>query len=258
MRPDRIAVVTGASQGLGLAVVRRLLGEGYSVAFTGRSAERLAEARQGLPEGDRVLVIQADVAEEPDVLRTFNLVQEAFGTPDLVVNNAGQAWLGEASSTSLEDWNRCLAVHATGTFLMCREAIRTWTAHSKAGCLINVASVSARTGAPLAAAYCAAKAAVLGLTRSLAREVASRGIRVNAVCPGAMDTPMFHEGTLTPLIERFGRDRETMLRATLAQIPMRRLLDPGEVADLVVWLASDSARGITGQSFNVDGGLDMR
>jgi 3-oxoacyl-[acyl-carrier protein] reductase len=81
MRPDRIAVVTGASQGLGLAVVRRLLGEGYSVAFTGRSAERLAEARQGLPEGDRVLVIQADVAEEPDVLRTFNLVQEAFGTP---------------------------------------------------------------------------------------------------------------------------------------------------------------------------------
>lgn len=258
MKPERIAVVTGGSQGLGLAVVRALLGEGYRVALTGRSAERLAGARQSLPEGDRVLVVQADVAEEPDVLRTFNQVQEAFGAPDLVVNNAGQAWLGEASSTSLEDWNRCLAVHATGTFLMCREAIRTWTTHSKAGSLINIASVSARTGAPLAAAYCAAKAAVLGLTRSLAREVAGRGIRVNAVCPGAMDTPMFHEGTLTPLIERFGRDRETMLRATLAQIPMRRLLDPSEVADLVIWLASDSARGITGQSLNVDGGLDMR
>ncbi|MGI5843392.1 MAG: SDR family NAD(P)-dependent oxidoreductase [Candidatus Xenobium sp.] len=258
MRPERIAVVTGASQGLGLAVVRGLLGEGYRVALTGRSAERLRTARQDLPEGARVLVIQADVAEEAEVLRTFDQVQEAFGTPDLVVNNAGQAWLGEISSTSLEDWNRCLAVHATGTFLMCREAIRRWTEPSKAGCLINVASVSARTGAPLAAAYCAAKAAVLGLTRSLAREVANRGIRVNAVCPGAMDTPMFHEGTLKPLIERFGRDRETMLRSTLAQIPMRRLLDPGEVADLVVWLASDSARGITGQSFNVDGGLDMR
>lgn len=258
MKSGRLAVVTGGSQGLGLAVARALLREGYRVALTGRRAQALEEARQSLQAEDRVLTVPADVSEESEVLRTFEEVQRAFGVPDVVVNNAGQAWLGEASSTTLEDWNRCLAVHATGTFLMCREAIRTWIAHSRGGCLINVASVSARTGAPLAAAYCAAKAAVLGLTRSLAREVAGRGIRVNAVCPGAMDTPMFHEGTLTPLAERFGRDRETMLRATLAQIPMRRLLDPGEVADLVVWLASDSARGLTGQSLNVDGGLDMR
>ncbi len=258
MADPSTAIVTGGSSGLGLAVARALLRAGYQVAITGRDRERLQAAAAALDAEGRVLAIQADVSREPDVLRTFRETLEALGPPDAVVNNAGQAWLGRVADTDLDRWNEVLAVHATGTFLMCREAVRLWTTRATGGSLVNVASVSARTGAPLAAAYAAAKAAVLGFTRSLAREVASQGIRVNAVCPGAMDTPMFHEGTLTPLVELFGRDREAMLRGTLSQIPLRRLLDPDEVAAMVVYLSGASARGITGQSFNVDGGYDMR
>lgn len=253
-----IALVTGGTSGLGLAVARALLRSGYQVAITGRNPERLEAAAASIRREGRVLAVRADVSREPDVLRTFQETLEALGPPDAVVNNAGQAWLGRVAETDLDQWNQVMAVHATGTFLMCREAVRLWTARSTGGSLVNVASVSARTGAPLAAAYAAAKAAVLGFTRSLAREVAGQGIRVNAVCPGAMDTPMFHEGTLTPLVEIFGRDREAMLRGTLSQVPLRRLLDPAEVAEMVVYLSGPSARGITGQSFNVDGGYDMR
>ncbi len=258
MADGPIAIVTGGTSGLGLAVARALLRGGYQVTITGRSEERLEAAAAALSQEGRVLAIQADVAVEEDVLRTFQETCSSLGTPDAVVNNAGQAWIGRVEATDLVQWNQILAIHATGTFLMCREAVRLWRAGSRGGCIVNVASVSARTGAPLAAAYAAAKAAVLGFTRSLAREVAGQGIRVNAVCPGAMDTPMFHEGTLTPLVEMFGRDREAMLRGTLSQVPMHRLLDPAEIADLVLYLVSDSARGITGQSFNVDGGYDMR
>lgn len=258
MADGPIAIVTGGTSGLGLAVARALLRGGYQVTITGRSEERLEAAAAALSQEGRVLAVQADVAIEEDVLRTFQETCSNLGTPDAVVNNAGQAWIGRVEATDLEQWNQILAIHATGTFLMCREAVRLWSAGSRGGCIVNVASVSARTGAPLAAAYAAAKAAVLGFTRSLAREVAGQGIRVNAVCPGAMDTPMFHEGTLTPLVEMFGRDREAMLRGTLSQVPLHRLLDPAEIADLVLYLVSDSARGITGQSFNVDGGYDMR
>ena len=253
---ERVALVTGGTRGLGLAVARAFLREGYRVALTGRSPGGLEETRAAL--GEEVLALRADVSLEEDVLRTFRETRKILGTPDVVVNNAGQAWIGGVTATELPQWNQVMAVHATGTFLMCREAVRLWTAEKRVGCLVNVASVSARTGAPLAAAYSAAKAAVLGFTRSLAREVAGQGIRVNAVCPGAMDTPMFHEGTLQPLVERFGRDRETMLRGTLSQVPMRRLLDPAEVAEMVLFLASEASRGITGQSYNVDGGYDMR
>lgn len=258
MTGEKVAIVTGGSSGLGLAITRAMLQSGFRVAITGRSQERLEAVCRSLDAGETLLPIQADVASEDDVLRTFAVTRATLGLPRVIVNNAGQTLICRVAATDLAQWNAIMATHATGTFLMAREAVRAWLDGKHEGCIVNIASVSARTGAPLAAAYAAAKSAVMGFSRSLAREVAAQGIRVNVVCPGAMDTPMFHEGTLTPLVELYGRDRESLLRGTLSMIPQRRLLDPAEVADMVMYLVSNSAHGITGQAFNVDGGYDMR
>lgn len=257
MSDSKLAIVTGGTSGLGLATVELLLECGYQVAFTGHQAEHIAQVQAKIGQAENCLAIEADVAREADVVRTFEVAANHFGAiPCAVANCAGLALIAKVADTSLEQWNHIFAVQATGTFLMCREAVRLWAKHSLPGAIVNVSSVSARTGAPMASAYAASKAAVLGFTRSLAKEVASSGIRVNALCPGAMDTKMFNEDTLGPFSTMFKRDKEALLKGTLSTIPMRRLLSPGEVAQSVVYLLSAQASGITGQSLNVDGGLD--
>jgi len=251
------AVVTGASRGLGLAVAKALLRDGSKVALVSRDPARLEAARRELEPLGEILAAPADVSDETAVRGAFAKVLERFGRLDMLVNAAGLALVRKAADTGLDEWRRVMDVNATGTFLTCREAVRHMAAAKVRGKIVNIASVSAETGAPMASAYSASKAAVLGLTRSLARELAGLGINVNAVCPGAMETDMFLKDTLGPLCETFKSDRETLLKHTLAAIPLKRLLSPDEVAELVVFLLSDKAGGITGQSYNICCGFDI-
>ena len=253
----KTALVTGASRGLGFATARALLDQGANVALVSRDAARLQAANEELAALTRTLAIPADVSDEAAVQGAFAKAVERFGAVDLLVNAAGAALVRKAADTSLDEWNRILAVNATGPFLTCREALRRMIPAKIRGRIVNVASVSGATGASLASAYSASKAALLGLTRSLAREAAAHGVNVNAVCPGAMDTDMLRQDTLGPMSELFKMDRESLLKHSLAAIPLKRLLSAGEVADLVVFLLSDKAAGITGQSYNVCCGLDI-
>lgn len=257
MLKGKTAMVTGASKGLGLAVAKALLGQGANVVLVSRDAARLEAARQSLGSPDRTLAAPADVSDESAIKSAFSRTLERFGGLDLLVNAAGAALVRKAADTSLEDWSRIMAVNATGPFLTCREAIRHMSAAGVRGRIVNVSSVTGEAGAPMASAYAASKAAVLGLTRSLAREVAGLGITVNSVCPGAMDTDMFRQDTLGPLSEMLKADRETLLKHTLASIPLKRLLSPDEVAGLIVFLLFDGTSGITGQSYNICCGYDI-
>jgi len=254
---NKVVIVTGAARGIGLAVARRVVEAGSKVVAVGRDRAALDEAAAELGATESVLVDVADVTIETDVQGMFERAVERFGSVDTVVNNAGAALLRPFVETTLDEWRAQFAVHADGPFLVCREAVRRWRAVGTGGTIVNVASICGTMGAAWATAYSASKAAVLGLTRALARETASHGIRVNAVVPGAVDTTLFHDGTLGAMADRFGTTKDKLLASTLGTIPMKRLLAPDEVARLIWFLASDEARGVTGQAYTIDCGADI-
>ena len=254
---DKVFVVTGASRGLGLAIAKKVLDEGASVVINGRSKENLAEAVNRLGGGEKCLALPGSVTSEEHVANLFAKAKECFGTVDCLVNNAGTALLATVSETSLQDWNDQLAVHATGTFLASKEVLNLWKELKRDGSIVNISSVSGNVGSQMATAYSAAKAAVIGFTKALAKEVAPAGIRVNAICPGAIDTKLFMEDTLGVMAKRFGSTKEALMKGTLAAIPLKRLLSPEEVAELVCYLCSDKAKGITGQTLTISCGFDI-
>lgn len=254
---NRVFVVTGASRGVGLAIAKKVLEEGSSVVINGRSEESLTEALEVLNGGDRCLAVPGSVASEEHVIELFEKAKERFGTVDCLVNNAGTALLATVTETSLQDWNDQLAVHATGTFLASRQVLKLWKELKKSGSIVNISSVSGKVGSQLATAYSAAKAAVLGFTKALAKEVAPAGVRVNAICPGAVETKLFMEDTLGVMAQRFSSTTDALLKGTLSAIPLKRLLSPDEVAELALYLCSDKAMGITGQTFTISCGFDI-
>lgn len=251
----RTAIVTGASRGLGLEIARGLLAGGARVTVTGRDAAALEKAAAGL--GGETLAVPGDTSVEEDVKRTFEKTLERFDGPDVLVCNAGTALLSPVSATTREAWDALFAVHATGPFLMCREAVRIMRERKKPGSILIVSSVLGKSGSAMASAYSAAKAAALGFVRALAKEVAPLRINVNAVCPGAMDTDMFRKDTLGVMAEKMKADPEKLLGHTLSSIPLGRLLDASEVAELALFLCSEKARGITGQSYTISCGYDI-
>lgn len=253
----RTAVVTGAGRGIGQAVARSLAEAGAAVvvaARTGREIEAVAAEISG--EGHRALAVRCDVTDPASVERlaeeASRLAEDAGGTVDILVNNAGAAHSAPVHKTELEDWNRMLAVNATGTFL-CTRALLPGMMERGWGRIVNVASVAGLTGARYIAAYAASKHAVIGLTRCTAAETAARGVTVNAVCPGYVDTPMTTE-SLRRIAEKTGRSAEEALQAILAGTPQKRLIQPTEVAHAVLSLCHEEARGINGGSIVIDGG----
>lgn len=253
----RTAVVTGAGRGIGQAVARSLAEAGAAVvvaARTGREIEAVAAEISG--EGHRVLAVRCDVTDPASVERlaekASRLADGAGGAVDILVNNAGAAHSAPVHKTELEDWNRMLAVNATGTFL-CTRALLPGMMERGWGRIVNVASVAGLTGARYIAAYAASKHAVIGLTRCTAAETAARGVTVNAVCPGYVDTPMTTE-SLRRIAKKTGRSAEEALQAILAGTPQKRLIQPVEVAHAVLSLCHEEARGINGGSIVIDGG----
>lgn len=251
--PQSIVFITGAGRGVGRAAVLRFARDGYAVAAAGRSESamrRIADEVSAL--GAAALPLVCDVTDRDAVRRAVRQTEEGLGPIDVLVNNAGAA--GSAPFVSMDEalWERMLAVNLTGTY-QCMRAILPGMFDRRRGRVINIASIAGRTGFAYTAAYCAAKHAVVGLTRAVALEAASRGVTVNAICPGWLDTDMTAE-SVARIAQKTGRSPDEARAALEAMNPQRRLIEPEEVAALAAFLASPDAHGINGQALNVDGG----
>lgn len=251
---SRHALVTGAARGIGAAIVRMLAAEGASVTLLGRQREalrRLADQLSGGPHG----VVVADVSDEHQVQAAFDEARGARGPIAILVNNAGQAESAPFAKTSPELWQRMLAVNLTGTFL-CTQAALPDMLRAKHGRIVNIASTAGQRGYAYVSAYVAAKHGVVGLTRSLALEVATKGVTVNAVCPGYTETDILRD-SIANVVAKTGRSEEEARAEFAAGNPQRHIVQPDEVADAVRWLCGDAAAAITGQSISVSSGEVM-
>lgn len=250
---DQHALVTGAGQGIGEAIARQLLARGARVTVLGRRAEPLQTLVDAFPGQCRMEL--ADVADESQVKTAFAKAASALGAIDILVNNAGQAQSAPFMKMDLTLWQNMLAVNLTGTMLCIQQVLPAMVERGR-GRIVNVASTAGLKGYAYVAAYCAAKHAVVGLTRALAQELASKGVTVNAVCPGYTETEIVRE-SIARVVAKTGRTPEQAMAEFVKGNPQGRLVQPQEVADAVLWLCGPGAGAITGQAIAVAGGEVM-
>ena len=245
----RHAVVTGGARGIGLAIARRCLSAGASVALWDRDAALLAEALQALAPLGTAATALVDVRDEAQIERAAAQSQERFGGIDILVNNAGvlgptvPAWAHTPAQ-----WREVLDINLTGAWLCCR-AVAPQMLERRRGRIVNIASVAGKEGNGLNAAYSVSKAAVIALTKSLGKELAPAGVLVNCITPSAADTEVF---AAVP-----AEHREQLRTALLSRVPMGRFVEVDEVAAMAAWLASDDCSFSTGAVFDISGGRSV-
>ncbi|MDT4955745.1 MAG: 3-hydroxybutyrate dehydrogenase [Acidobacteriota bacterium] len=251
---NRIALITGGGRGIGRAIAFAFAREGARVAVVARTEQEVARVAEEVRDECKVETMHAicDVSDGESIARAFANVETNLGTVDILVNNAGIAESAPLVKTSDELWQRHLSINLSGTFYCMRAALpqmieRGW------GRIINIASIAGKTGAPYISAYTASKHGVLGLTRTVALEVATKGVTVNAICPGYVDTDMTTRA-LETIEAKTGKSAADSLEAIKRMNPQDRLVTSEEVAALALLLASEEGRGINGQAINVDGG----
>ena len=252
---NRFALITGGGRGIGRAIALEFAREGADVVVAARTLREVEGVANEVSEAfqTRALPFTCDVSDVGSVQQLFVKTKNAFGRgPDILVNNAGIAESSPLLKTDDAHWRRHIEINLSGTFYCTRAALsemveRGW------GRIINIASIAGKTGAPYIAAYAASKHGVLGLTRSVALEVAAKGVTVNAICPGYVDTEMTTRG-VENITSKTGRTAEEALESIKKMSPQHRLIDAEEVAALALLLASHEGRGINGQAINVDGG----
>jgi NAD(P)-dependent dehydrogenase (short-subunit alcohol dehydrogenase family) len=244
--------VTGASRGIGVVIAAALVCEGMRVSLLGRDAGTLQRVAQELGGEERAMAIPTDVTDSASVQKSFAAARARFGPTQVLINNAGQAASAKFTDTDEALWNRIIAVNLNGTYLCCRQAVPDML-QAGFGRIVNVASIAGLRGGAYIAAYVSSKHAVIGLTRSLAIEYATRNITVNAVCPGYVDTDMV-KSAVANIRSRTGRSEAEALAALIATNPQRRLIEPREVAHTVLWLCSSGSDSVNGQSIVLAGG----
>jgi len=246
------ALVTGASRGIGAVISAALIAQGMRVSLLGRDAQALGSVSEGLGGPSHALPLSGEVGNAASVQTAFAKARAAFGPIEVLINNAGQAGSAKFTDTDEALWNRLIAVNLTGTYLCTRQAVPDML-QCGFGRIVNVASIAGLRGAAYISAYVASKHAVIGLTRSLALEYATRNITVNAVCPGYVDTDIV-KNAISNIRNKTGRNESEALAALLATNPQRRLIEPEEVADSVLWLCRPGSESVTGQSIVLAGG----
>jgi len=252
---NRLAFITGGGRGIGRAIAIAFAREGAAVAVVARTLKQVkAVAKEITKEfGVKALPLKCDVRNSGSVRDAFDDLRLHFGRgPDIVVNNAGVARSSLFVNTDEQFWVDHLDTNLGGTF-RCTQAALPEMIERGWGRVINIASIAGKTGAPYVSAYAASKHGVLGLTRSLALEVATQGITVNAICPGYVDTEMTSRG-IENIVAKTGKSARQALKTLEGMSPQNRLVTAEEVAALAVLLASEDGRGINGQAINVDGG----
>jgi NAD(P)-dependent dehydrogenase (short-subunit alcohol dehydrogenase family) len=251
---NKVAIVTGAGRGIGREIALVLADAGAAVVLAARSADQLDETASLVRALGRApaLPIVADVTDSDSVDRMVGTVMDEYDRIDVLVNNAGASYVANLVMSDDERWRAVIETNLFGVY-RCTRAVMRPMIKARSGRIVNVSSVSAKTGAAYNSAYAAAKAAVIGFTKSIALETAKLGITVNAICPWHVETEMSRE-TMDARGKMFGRSDREHLDRVIAESPAGRLITPREVASTALFLASPESSGITGEAWNVCGG----
>ncbi|EED34158.1 short-chain dehydrogenase/reductase SDR [Luminiphilus syltensis NOR5-1B] len=243
-------MVTGAGSGIGAEIARELSQQGWRLTLLGRRIDPLETLSKALPADS--LPLSCDVTQPEDVSAAFARAREQFGAVHALINCAGAAPSAPFHKISYDQWQATLGVNLNGVFLATQAALEDMRT-AKSGRIINIASTASLKGYAYVSGYCAAKHAVLGMTRSLALELASIGITVNAICPGYTDTDIIRDA-VAGIAQKTGRTEDEALTHFTDSNPQGRLITPLEVASAVQWLLSDGASGVNGQAIAINGG----
>jgi NAD(P)-dependent dehydrogenase (short-subunit alcohol dehydrogenase family) len=254
--------ITGAGRGIGAAVAHAFAREGAALSLSGRNMQTLAaqalELRKAYPDV-KLHLSAMDLGDPESVAAAHRANQTALGPVTVLVNNAGQALSQPFAKTDLQLWQQMLSVNLTGTYLCIQSALPDLLAQAAAGQaarIVNIASTAGLKGYAYVSAYAAAKHGVIGLTRSLALELAHKGVTVNAVCPGFTETDIVRDA-IANIVAKTGQSEAQARDALVAHNPQKKMIQPDEVAQAVMWLCSDAAASVNGQSIAVDGGETM-
>ncbi|MCL4827181.1 MAG: sorbitol-6-phosphate dehydrogenase [Caldilinea sp.] len=257
---DRIALVTGGAQGLGAALCMRLAREGCDVVVADLNAQQAEATAAAVAQetGRRCLPMAVNVCDEEQVRTMVDATVDAFGRLDIVVANAGVVRSGAVDEMSLRDWQLVIDVNLTGYFLTAKYAAAVMK-RQRSGVIVQINSKSGKKGSFKNGAYAASKFGGIGLTQSIALELAEYGVRVNAVCPGnLLDSPLWVDSLYSQYAKRLGISEAEVRQRYIDQVPMKRGCTYDDVANVVVFLASDQSSYMTGQAINVTGGQEMR